>query len=412
MNLHQLREQRSKTVASMKAIVDTAAAAGRDLTADESKQFDTLKAEERSVSDKIDRAEYLAEIERRSGGQPINDDHDGDFDKLAGRVSVMNVLRAQMEGRSLDGAEAEYTREAERRSGRKAEGAFIPMAALETRVNTTTSAAELVGTDHRADQYISPLRNALLARRLGVRVLSGLRGNVSIPKHGTGLTTGWVGENSNVPDGNMAFDEVNLSPKHVGGKTEMSRQLIQQSAPAIEQLVRDDLAYLIAQQIDTALIYGGGSNEPDGIISLIGAGGVQSGTLATLDWEAVLTMLEKIELVNASAANWLTCPQAKTVLASTLKEAGLPGYLLEGGRMADLPLFSTNQIQPDSNGAPVILGDWSQVLLGIWSEIDVLVNPFAEPSYTRGGVLVRAMATCDVGVRHPQSFVVATDLSV
>ena len=47
-------------------------------------------------------------------------------------------------------------------------------------------------TDYRPDQYIEPFRNSLLARRLGVRVLSGLSGNVSIPKHGTGMTVGWV----------------------------------------------------------------------------------------------------------------------------------------------------------------------------------------------------------------------------
>jgi len=59
-------------------------------------------------------------------------------------------------------------------------------------VSTTGGAGEIVPTDHRADQYIGPLRNALLARRLGVRVLSGLSGNVSIPKHGSGLTVGWL----------------------------------------------------------------------------------------------------------------------------------------------------------------------------------------------------------------------------
>ena len=59
-----------------------------------------------------------------------------------------------------------------------------------------------------------------------------------------------------------------------------------------------------------------------------------------------------------------------------------------------------------------ILGDWSQVLLGIWSEIDILVNPYAQPAYGRGGVLVRAMSTVDVGVRHPQAFVVASDIAL
>lgn len=409
MNLHHLREQRSAAVASMKNLVDAAAAAGRDLSADETKQFESLKAEERALSAQVERAEYLGEVERRAAGTPVSGAPSADFDRLAGSVSVVKVIRAQMEGRSLDGAEAEYAKEAERRTGRKAQGIFVPMGALETRANTTTSAADLVGTDHRADQYIGPLRDRLLARSLGVRVLSGLQGDVSIPKFGTGLATGWVAEGGNVPEGNMTFDAVTLSPKHVGGKTEMSRQLIQQSAPAIEQLVRDDLAYLIAKQIDSALIYGGGTNEPVGVLS---NPDIQTASLATLSWAKVLEMLEKAEVANVTAANWLTCPAAKTVLASTLKEAGLPGYLLENGRMADLPLFATNQVIADSNGAPVILGDWSQVLLGIWSEIDILVNPYAEPAYTRGGVQVRAMATCDIALRHPEAFVVATDLAV
>lgn len=408
MKLHQLREQRTAKVAAMKDLVETAAAAGRDLTADESKQFDALKAEERSLSTQIERAEFLADAERRSAGTPVSDNATADFDRLAGSVSVVKVIRAQMEGRSLDGAEAEYAKEAERRTGRKAQGIFVPMGALETRANTTSSAADLVGTDHRADQYIGPLRDRLLARSLGVRVLSGLQGDVSIPKFGTGLATGWVAEGGNVPEGNMTFDAVTLTPRHVGGKTEMSRQLIQQSAPAIEQLVRDDLAYLIAKQIDSALIYGGGANEPVGVLNTVG---IQTANLATLTWAAVLEMLEKAEVANVNAVNWLTNAPGKTKLASTLKEAGLPGYLLENGRMADLPLFSTNQIESDSNGTPVILGDWSQVLLGVWSEIDILVNPYAEPAYTRGGVQVRAMATCDIALRHPEAFVVATDLS-
>lgn len=47
-------------------------------------------------------------------------------------------------------------------------------------------------------------------------------------------------------------------------------------------------------------------------------------------------------------------------------------------------------------------------MLGVWSEVDILVNPYAEPAYSRGGVQVRAMATVDTAVRHPEGFVVAS----
>lgn len=402
MKLHQLREQRSQAVASMKAIVDTAAAAGRDLTADESKQFDTLKAEERSLSASIERHEHLASLEVRTAA-PVGKDT---AENLEGRVSLLSVLRAGMEGRSLTGAEAEYHQETERRTGRKAEGVFVPMGLLERRANTTSTAPELVPTDHRADQYINPLREALMARRLGVRVLSGLHGNVVIPKFGSGLETGWVAEGGAVPEGEMTFGNVALSPKHVGGKTELSRQLIQQSSPDIEALVRQDLAFLIAKQIDRAIIAGSGaSNEPRGIINTVG---IQTGNLATLDWASVMTMVQQFEDTELTSATWLTTSTAKTKFATVLKQAGLPGYLLENGQVGGYPLHVTRQFAADSNGdSPVLLGDFSQVLLGVWSELDILVNPFAEPAYSRGGVQVRAMATCDVALRYPEAFVLA-----
>ncbi|HHF0608847.1 TPA: phage major capsid protein [Pseudomonas aeruginosa] len=403
MKLNALREQRSAKVAAMKNLVDKAGAESRDLSADEIKQFDTLKAEERGLGEQIERAEYLQEIERRSAGAPVSGNPSADFDKLAGSVSVVKVIRAQMEGRSLEGAEAEYAQEAERRSGRKAEGAFVPMRALETRadgVNTTTTAPQIVPTVHRADQYIEPLRDRLLARQLGVRVLTGLSGNIVIPKFGSGLTLGWVGENEPVPEGEMTFGNVELSPKHTGGKTEMSRQLIQQSSPGIEQLVRDDLSYLVAKAIDLALINGTGAKQPLGVLN---APGTQTGTLTSADWPSILALPELLELVNANAVNWLTTPQVKTKLAAAEKVPGSgSGFLYQGGQMADLPLAATKQVPADT----LILGDWSQVLLGVWSELDILVNPYAEPAYSRGGVQVRAMATVDVAIRHPEGFVI------
>src|SRR3546814_3350175 len=140
----------------------------------------------------------------------------------------------------------------------------------------------------------------LLARRLGWRLLSGLHGNGSIHKHGTGVSTGWVAENSAVPDSTVAPVNLTLTPKHAGGVTEMSRQLIMQSSPDVEQLIRDDFAAVLAQAIDSALIKGGGTNEPTGVLSTVG---IQTANLATLDWANVLAMKAKAELANADASD-------------------------------------------------------------------------------------------------------------
>lgn len=402
MKLNALREQRSTKVASMKALVDKAAAESRDLSAEEIQQFDALKVEERTLAAQVERAEYLGDLERRSAGEPVSGNPSADFDRLAGSVSVVKVLKAQMEGRSLDGAEGEYAKEAEKRSGRKAEGAFVPFKSLEKRANTTVTAPELIGTDHRAQDYIGPLRESLVARALGVRVLSGLVGNVSIPKFGSGLETGWITEGQAVPEGQMAFDGVTLTPKHVGGKTEMSRQLLQQSSPGIEQLVREDLSFLIAKQIDRAIINGSGAaGEPRGILNTLG---IQTADMPDT-WLEVLAMLQKLDDVEIANGRWLTTSTIRTLLAGTEKVVGSgSGFLYQGGTLADLPLTTSKNV-PEKK---LILGDFSQVLLGVWSEVDILVNPYSEPAYSRGGVQVRAMATVDTAVRHPQGFVVAT----
>ena len=284
MNLNSIREQRAAKVGEMRALLATAEAQKRNLQADEQSKFDALKAAVTDLEGQEARAQFLAEAERRMGGTPAGAEP-RDHAALEGRVSLLRMLQAQTEQRALTGAEAEFHAEAERRTGRKAQGYFLPMAALETRVNTTTTGNDLVPTDHRGDQFIGPLRNSLLAGRRGVGGLSGLSGKVSIPKQATATSVGWVAENGAVSDTGITTDPVTMTPKHAGGVTEMSRQLIMQSSPDIEQLLRDDLAYQLAKAIDSALIVGGGRNEPTGVLSTSGNG---TANLATLSWANLL----------------------------------------------------------------------------------------------------------------------------
>lgn len=403
MKPHEIREQRALKVAEMRSLADG------EMNAEKKTRFDALKAEVVGLEQDEQRALFLEEAERRSMAGAA----DRPFNDLQSEVSIVEVIRNAMEGRSQSGAAAEFAKETELRTGRKAQGVFIPLAALEKRAPITTSTAgEIVPTIHRPDQYIEPFRNNLLARRLGVRVLSGLSGNLSIPKYGTGTTTGWVAENAALPTGDMTFDSVTMAPKHAGGIAEMSRQLLQQSSPSIEQLVRDDLSAMLAQAIDSALIKGGGTNEPKGVLATTG---VQTASLSTLSWANVLAMLQKLDLVNAGAANFVGSTKVKAKLQGTLKASGIAGYLMEGGKVADLPALFSNQV-PEKTGSPntgrLIAGDWSQVMLGIWSEVDLLVNPYESTAYSKGNVLVRAMSTVDIAVRHPEAFVFAEDIAL
>jgi hypothetical protein len=57
-----------------------------------------------------------------------------------------------------------------------------------------------------------------------------------------------------------------------------------------------------------------------------------------------------------------------------------------------------------------VFGDWSSLIVGYWSGVDILANPYATGTYEKGGVQVRALLTADVAVRHLESFAAAVDV--
>ena len=60
----------------------------------------------------------------------------------------------------------------------------------------------------------------------------------------------------------------------------------------------------------------------------------------------------------------------------------------------------------------VIFGAWENMLLGTWSGVDILVNPYEGDAYSRGRVLIRAMRDVDVAVRHAEAFSITSDLPI
>ena len=74
--------------------------------------------------------------------------------------------------------------------------------------------------------------------------------------------------------------------------------------------------------------------------------------------------------------------------------------------LAGYPVAMTSLVPSQA----IIFGTWSDLLVGFWSELDVLVNPYESTAYSKGNVQVRAMATCDVALRHVESFAFADDV--
>lgn len=407
MQLASIREKKAGLIAEARSLT-----AGDTMTAEAKTRFDELKGQIQALEQDEARAVYVEELERRALGAPV----DKARNDLEGRISLVDAINAQVENRSVTGALAEFQAEAKRQGITATRGGIlVPNSVFEKRTTQdTTTNAKITPDDYRPDQFIGLFRNAMVMRSLGARVLSGLRGDVVIPKQTGAATAYWVAEGDGLTESSATFDTVKLTPKHVGALSSVSRQLLQQANPSIEQLIRDDFVNVIGLAIDKAMLHGAAANdEPVGILNTVG---IETGSLATLDWEAVVALMEKLALQNVTPNAVVTHPTAATVLQTTLKDsvAGAE-YIMQGGRMGGLPGYVTNQMVAKTgtpNTGRVLVGDFSQLIVGEWGSAEILANPYAATYYEAGAVQLRIMATMDMVARNPKAFVLADDLGL
>lgn len=415
--IHELREQRAKRVKEMRAIADAAEKESRDYTQDEEKRHGELKTEITALDEKLARAAELEELERSAPAVHTSGRQSDRFEERARHFSLARAIAARCGDDVDDGLEREISCEVRRQTGRKFSGIAVPDEYfLEQRTMTTTgSAAGLFQVQHRGEMFIDVLRSALVTGRLGATILDGLIGDTEIPKQTASANAQHVAEDGQLTETDPGTGDVKLQPKTVGALTSFARRALINSVPSVENLVRSDLAGVIANAIDFQAIFGDGTGDtPNGIVN---TGGTHDLTLSTPSWSEVLEFIASIESDDAAIGSlgWVLHPRGVKKLRSTNKVAGEPehGFLMEAAaELAGFPVAATSAVPvagtPPASAA--IFGAWSQLLIGYWSGVDVLVNPYSEEAYTRGRVQVRAMRDYDVAVRHPESFAHADDL--
>lgn len=399
--MRKLLEKRSRIVKEMRTIADAPAGEGGDLTPEQQNLFDKLKADLVSTEQKIDRQRLIDDAERRAEGVPLGG---RDFEHELRSFSLIRMIQHKLGGNVDAGREVEVSAELARREQRSTEGFFMPYNVFERRADVIATGqpssgpgSNLVATDHLGGQFIDMLREANPLTGLGLRTLSGLVGNVEIPRLKQSTSVGWFSENSAIPQTDAAFNKITLSPKHVGAWTEYSRNMLLQSSPDIESLLRSDLAQVLALEVARATITGTGTNsEPTGILN---TAGIQKITMPTEVMEYVPELASALFLADVQNVSFLGTAAFKKTVDNLLTADGLP--IGAATFFRNYPQVWTRLV-PANN--LLIAGDFSDVIQGTWSAVEVLVNPYMESAYKKGNVALRIILTMDVGIRHPQSF--------
>lgn len=334
------------------------------------------------------------------------------------QFSFVRAVRAMMDpnNRAFQeeaGFEREVSLAAQKESKRDAKGFLIPFDILRTAigqdprmlrrdqtVGSSTAGGNLVATNLLASSFIDLLRNKSILQQAGAMTLAGLVGNIAIPRKTTASNVYWVGEGNAPTEGAIAFDQVAMSPKTVGAFIDYSRKLMLQSTPDIETLIRADLADGIALELDRVGLYGSGSsNQPLGLKDTSGVNTKDFAADAPT-WAEIVDLETKVMTANADIGSmkYITNAVGNGNLKTTAKASNQAIFLTEDGKTNGYDQLVSNQIASGDHW----FGVWNQLMFGLWSGLDLLVDPYT--GSTSGNVRVVAHQDADIGARQPTAF--------
>ena len=333
--------------------------------------------------------------------------------------SLVRAIHTFCEKGRFDGLEYEASEAAKKRYGRNSDGLVIPTDVLNhaskraLNVGTATAGGNTVATDLLGASFIDLLRNASVLSQTGATYLNGLQGDVAIPRQSGAATAYWLSEVAAVTDSAQTVDQVTMTPKGLSAQTTFSKQLLAQSSIDIEQFVRNDLASVLAIAQDLAAVNGSGSSgQPTGILGISGVGSVTSGGTSAA-YTDMVNLEKEVAVDNALSGSLSYVTNAKLIakLKRTEIASNTAKFVYDGGNVNGYPMYMSNQLPATystNTKSAVIFGNFSDLLIGNWNGIDVVVDPYTAAG-NRQVKIVTSLWT-DVAVRHPESFAKCIDI--
>jgi HK97 family phage major capsid protein/HK97 family phage prohead protease len=345
--------------------------------------------------------------------KPLENESIGLSEKEVRQFSVVRAIAALANPgdrrlRDAAGFEFEASEAAAQRYGRASAGVTIPTDVLgvwgqrDLATSTVAAGGATVGTNLLANEFIDVLRNQVSVMQAGARMLNGLVGNVSIPKKLTSSTGGWIATEGNAAaETEPTFGSVTLAPKTVGTFTDMTRQLILQSTPSVEALVRDDLTRGLAIAIDKGALEGTGlTGQPTGLRNVVGINKPTAFAGAVPTFAELVQLETEVAIDNALFGNLAYITDGATYggLKTRLLDTGSGLFVLQNGQANGYNVIRTQQ----ATAGNIYFGNFADMMIGMWGGLDLTVDPYTASS--SGTVRVVALQTVDVAVRNAISF--------
>ena len=232
-----------------------------------------------------------------------------------------------------------------------------------------------------------PLRANNVLVNAGMRVYSGLEGDVAIPLLSK-ANVAWKGETASAEDGNGSFTSVTLSPKRITGKFPISLQFLAQTNDQVEAVIREDIAKSVMDKIESTILgsAAGSATQPQGLSYNLAAEEIS-------DYSYLTAAEADIESYNFSNIHFIASPHFKGDMKAMVVNDHRMAF--EDGKIDEYPTEVTSNVP----STYAFVGDFSNLVLGLWDEVRidtvadsttladgqimVIVNAFADAKLVR-----------------------------
>ena len=317
--------------------------------------------------------------------------------KVMAKFSLLKAINDVANNRQLDERAQEVVSNgiAEmRKAGQSFTGQIVlPMEMRsDIQATVTTAGQENVAEDKLG--ILEPLRANLVLVNAGASYMTGLIGDVSIPVY-SGSNVGWAGEVSTASDGAGTFSEVTLSPKRLTAYIDVSKQFLIQDSNSAEEMLKRDIVAAISNKLEATILgsEAGSNTQPAGLFN----GVVADSTAVT--YKDIVNMEAELEDANVMGnIKFIVSPSAKADLKTTEK-GNTDNFLMEGNELNGYPVMCTSAV----TGKGVIMANWSDLVIGQWGGIDLVVDPYTQAA--NGKVRLVINAYFDAKPRRAEAFV-------
>ncbi len=426
MNSLQIKDKRAQLYNSANDIITRAKTEVRDLTDEETQTLEDYKEQIKGLDEElkklqdrlanlrfdIDEDDEAANEENDQENETPSDDTENDNNEETKNLersmkkekfSLVRAIRSIANNQPLDEltqAVIAKGNEEARKAGISTQGQIV-LPESRAAVTVASEGVDVVATD--LFDILMPLRAKNVLIQAGAKFMGGLVGDVQIPVMSANNVT-WKGEVAAAADGAGTFSNVKLQPKRLTAYVDISKQMLAQNSEDVENAIRQDIINAINTKLEETILGNGDGKE--GGSTIVAPVGMRNGVTATTvaDFADLCDLESDVEDANVlGECVYVMSNKAKAALRGMIKGTNGTGMVYENGSVDGTKAFNTSHLGSTNT---VIYGDFSNLAIGSWGNLECLVDPFTQA--TSGKVRIVVNAFFDAKKLRADAFAVGT----